>query len=166
MNRLLTSTLIASAVAGGALLAGTAGAADLENRIEVGTLECELLTDEGNIITSTQEYACTFDPLEESRATERYSATIGKVGLDLSTTTSEKLYWGVLAATDTLPEGVLAGEYGGVAADVALGLGAGAKVLVGGLDDSIALQPASVGTQKGFGASLSLENLTLTHIKP
>jgi hypothetical protein len=43
-----------------------------------------------------------------------------------------------------VPAGALAGEYVGVSADVGLGLGAGANVLLGGSNRTIALQPLSL----------------------
>jgi len=43
-----------------------------------------------------------------------------------------------------VPAGALAGEYVGVSAEIGLGLGAGANVLLGGSDRTIALQPLSL----------------------
>ncbi len=52
-------------------------------------------------------------------------------------------------------------HYVGVNADASLGLGAGAKVLVGGSHRSIALQPLSVSGQVGVNLALGVAGLTL-----
>jgi len=52
--------------------------------------------------------------------------------------------WAVFAPTTGLPLGALAGEYVGVSGDVGIGLGAGANVLLGGSNRTIALQPISL----------------------
>ncbi|MEX2519070.1 MAG: DUF992 domain-containing protein [Paracoccaceae bacterium] len=171
----LTAALLggASLIATGALAAGQnedrndaaykSGAGD-DGRIEIGYLECDMTSDEGNIIVSEQQYVCAFDPAEEGMANEVYVAKISKIGLDLSKTDEETIRWGVFAPAEKYREGVLEGEYAGVSADVAVGLGAGAKILVGGLEESVALQPVSVTTQDGVGVALAIENLTLTHM--
>jgi hypothetical protein len=50
----------------------------------------------------------------------------------------------VFAPTTGLPLGALAGEYVGVSGDVGIGLGAGANILLGGSNRTIALQPISL----------------------
>ncbi|MEO0361599.1 MAG: DUF992 domain-containing protein [Pseudomonadota bacterium] len=161
MKRLTTIAILASTAALGA--AATASEED-GGRIEIGYLECELTRDEGNIILSEQEYACTFDPAESGMPDESYVAEIAKFGLDLSKTESETIAWAVFAPAEKFANGVLAGDYAGVSADAAIGVGAGAKVLVGGLEDSIALQPVSVSTQEGVGVSLAVEDMNLTFV--
>lgn len=167
MTTTITAALLgASALAGAAYADETAAGAntDDEGRVEVGYLECTMVSDEGNIVVSEQKFTCTFDPAEDGRADESYVATFGKLGLDLSRTTRETIRWAVLAPAEKYRVGVLEGEYAGVSADAALGAGIGAKALVGGLDESIALQPVSVTTQEGLGVSLAFESLTLTHV--
>lgn len=170
----LTAALLggASLIATGAFAAGQndqGGAsyksgADDAGRIEIGYLECQLTSDEGNIIVSEQEYVCTFDPAEDGMANETYIAKISKIGLDLSKTDKETIRWGVLAPARKYRNGVLEGEYVGVSADAAIGIGVGGKILVGGLDESVALQPVSLTTQEGVGIALAIENLTLTYM--
>ena len=55
----------------------------------------------------------------------------------------------MFAPTTGVPAGALAGEYVGVSADVGLGLGAGANVLLGGSNRTIALQPLSLRVGRG-----------------
>ena len=59
--------------------------------------------------------------------------------------------------------GALAGHYGDVQASVALGVGAGANVLLGGFQKSIALQPVSLEGQNGLNVAAGIVELTLTY---
>lgn len=152
----------------GIVLATNPGAAsdDDRGRIEVGYLECDLTANEGNIIVSEQQYICTFEPAEDGLPMELYVADISKFGIDLSKTDEERIRWGVFAPAEKFKTGVLEGEYAGVSADAALGVGIGAKALVGGLEESIALQPLSLTTQEGIGLAIGIENLKLTFVEP
>ena len=58
--------------------------------------------------------------------------------------------------------GALAGKYIGASGDIALGLGVGANALIGGSNNSIALQPFSVEGQVGVNLALGIAQLTLT----
>jgi hypothetical protein len=60
-----------------------------------------------------------------------------------------------------LPEGALAGNYAGVSADAAVGLGVGANALVGGSKNSIVLQPLSVEGQTGINIAVGVAELSL-----
>ena len=55
----------------------------------------------------------------------------------------------------------LRGSYVGASGNVALGLGLGAKVLIGGSRRTITLQPLSVEGQIGINLALGVANLTL-----
>jgi uncharacterized protein DUF992 len=66
------------------------------------------------------------------------------VGLHVGISAGGVLGWAVFAPTTGLPLGALAGEYVGVTGDVGIGLGAGANVLLGGSNRTIALQPISL----------------------
>ncbi len=163
LNRKTTALTAAAAlmtVAGASFAANT----DESGRIEIGYLECDMTASSNAIIVSEQEFICTFDPAEEGFLDETYVADVSKFGIDLSSTSSEKIRWGVFAPAEKYENGVLEGEYVGVSADVALGAGIGGKVLVGGFKDSVALQPVSVTTQEGVGAAVGLENLTLKFV--
>jgi hypothetical protein len=71
----------------------------------------------------------------------------------------------VLAPTNEVGPGALAGDYAGVSAAVAAGLGVGAKALVGGYDKSIALQPLSVEGLEGINVAGGIAVLTLEPAK-
>jgi hypothetical protein len=99
------------------------------------------------------------------RATGRpddfYVATIRKVGLDLGITQESVLAWGVFAPVNRLGPGDLAGNYAGAQGSATLGVGVGGNVLVGGSNNSIALQPLSVQGQVGVAVAAGLESLEL-----
>lgn len=144
-----------------ALAAPPARADDATARIELGLLSCELTDRTNLIVVSESRFDCVFD--RNDAPDEAYVATATAVGLDLSIKDSESLRWAVLAPTEAKDRaGILEGDYGGVAASVAVAVGVGAKVLLGGFDKSIALQPLSVSGQEGVGASLGIEGMTLT----
>jgi hypothetical protein len=73
------------------------------------------------------------------------------------------MVWGVLASTKGVKRGALAGTYVGASADLTLGLGVGANVLVGGTNRSIMLQPLSVSGQAGLNLALGVAGLELVH---
>jgi len=59
--------------------------------------------------------------------------------------------WAVIAPTTALQAHALAGKYVGATGDVSLGVGAGAKVLVGGSHQTVTLQPVSVEGRRQLG---------------
>jgi len=92
---------------------------------------------------------------------DRYVATIRKVGLDLGITQETALAWGVFVPVARLGPGDLAGTYAGAQGSASFGVGAGGNVLVGGSNNSIALQPLSVQGQVGLNVAAGLESLEL-----
>ena len=67
----------------------------------------------------------------------------------------------MLAPSVTIPANALAGTYGGVSAEATVGLGVGANALIGGSENSIALQPVSVQAQQGVNVAVGVAALTL-----
>ena len=59
------------------------------------------------------------------------------------------------------PQGALAGTYGGASGSIALGVGVGANVLLGGSGRSVMLQPISVEGSVGIEVTLGVSALTL-----
>ncbi len=57
--------------------------------------------------------------------------------------------------------GSLAGNYGGVTAGATVGVGLGANVLVGGSNNSIALQPLSIEGNTGLNVAAGIADITL-----
>lgn len=168
--RTVTNKLIAAAVAGSFAFSGLAIANPIQQgepqasdgRIELGYLNCAYVDGTSVIIKSDRLFECTFDPASAERPTEKYEATISSYGVDLMVTDDKTLRWAVLAPSNFNDRGVLEGSYGGVSADAALGYSVGADVLVGGLKESVALQPVAVSTGEGLGAAVGYEQMTLT----
>lgn len=133
-----------------------------DGRIEIGYLTCEYREGSNIVVKADRKFDCIFNGAGDE-FTERYTADATTVGLDLMVTEEKTMRWAVLAPSSFDEHGVLEGNYGGVSADAAFGYGLGADVLVGGLEESIALQPVAVSTGKGLGAAIGYEQLTLTY---
>lgn len=145
---------------GAALLAGP-GRAVADTGL--GQLTCERIagTTRNFIVTSSADVRCIFEG--QGGLQQWYVGETGvALGLDLKWTKTETINFAVLSSTtEFTPEGsFLVGEYAGAKADAALGVGAGAAVLIGGSDDTTALQPAMT-TGEGVGVSVGVGYLTL-----
>ncbi|MGE0847285.1 MAG: DUF992 domain-containing protein, partial [Flavobacteriaceae bacterium] len=87
---------------------------------------------------------------------------IDKFGIDIGVTGKSIILWNVVAASgDVYKPGSLAGAYGGAGASAAFAVGLGANVLVGGSQDSFALQPVSVSGETGVNVAVGLSRITL-----
>jgi hypothetical protein len=148
-------------VAGTLLLAlsAAANAQQPMQRVQVGVLECRGGSSVGFIVGSVTNLGCVLraDGMPE----DRYVATIRKVGVDLGITQESALAWGVFAPSARLGPGDLSGNYVGAQGSATIGVGAGGNVLVGGSENSIALQPLSVQGQVGLSVAAGLESLEL-----
>lgn len=71
------------------------------------------------------------------------------------------MVWAVLAPTNGVHHGALAGQYVGGSGSVSVGVGAYANALVGGSHRSVALQPLSVEGQAGVNLALDVAVLAL-----
>jgi hypothetical protein len=129
------------------------------NRVQVGVLECRGGASIGFVVGSVTNLGCVLRV--EGVPEDRYVATIRKVGLDLGITEETALAWGVFAPVARLGPGDLAGTYAGAQGSASLGVGAGGNVLVGGSNNSIALQPLSLQGQVGVNIAAGLESLEL-----
>ena len=143
------------------LLAVTAGSAAAQSRIQTGVLECITRPSVGMIIGSVREMDCVFKPTVGPL--QSYTGTQGRLGVDIGVRDRSGLAWAVFAPTVQIGPGELAGNYGGVSADAAVGLGLGANVLIGGSNSSYALQPLSVEGQVGLNVGGGITGLTLTY---
>jgi hypothetical protein len=153
------SILLAAAVLT-MLAASVAGAsAQQMTRVQVGILECRGGASVGFIVGSVTNLGCVLrvDGMPE----DRYVATIRKIGLDLGITQESALAWGVYAPVARLGPGDLSGDYAGAQGSATLGVGVGGNVLVGGSNNSIALQPLSLQGQVGVNIAAGLASLEL-----
>jgi hypothetical protein len=151
------SILLAGAVMA-TLLASFAADAQQPQRVQVGVLECRGGSSVGFIVGSVTNLGCV---LRGEGFEDRYVATIRKVGLDLGITQETALAWGVFAPVARLGPGDLAGNYAGAQGSAAIGVGACGNVLIGGSNNSIALQPLSLQGQVGLSIAAGLESLEL-----
>lgn len=150
---------LVAAVAALSFTAAT-GSAEAQGRVRAGGLSCNLAPTVGLIIGSRQQISCTFQPSTGGRV-ERYSGTVGRLGIDLGVTGGGRMIWAVFARTSKLPPRTLAGTYVGASGDASLGIGGGANVLVGGSNRSISLQPLSLQGQVGVNFALGVASMTL-----
>jgi hypothetical protein len=127
--------------------------------VKTGYLTCHEAGGWGFIIGSSHSIHCTYT--SNKHRTEYYSGTISKFGADIGYLQSAVILWAVAAPTTDLGSGALAGSYGGAQASLALGVGAGANVLLGGFHKSIALQPVSVEGQNGLNVAAGIAGLSL-----
>ena len=158
-------SFILAGVAVATLVAPFAGAHAQQpmQRVQVGVLECRGGSSVGFIVGSVTNLGCVLriDGLPE----DRYVATIRKVGVDLGITQETALAWGVFAPVARLGPGALSGNYAGAQGSASVGVGLGGNALVGGSDNSIALQPLSVQGQVGVNLAAGLESLELRPVR-
>jgi hypothetical protein len=110
---------------------------------QTGMLTCRLNPSIGFVIAGHQSMECRFVQ-NAPFPPEAYQGALNTVGIDIGISAGGALAWAVFAPTVGIPAGSLSGEYIGASGDIALGVGVGANVLVGGSGRSIALQPVSV----------------------
>ena len=147
--------------AGMALVAGIATPAlAQESGFEIGTLNCKVVNVTNFILYTNEKFACDFS--SSDGLVESYGGKIDSIGVNLSIKKDFTIVWAVIAPTnDKYQANSLRGAYVGASADAALGLGAGAKVLIGGGSNSFTLQPISVGGVKGAGAAVGIQRFKL-----
>ena len=143
-----------------AFLAVLFGAATAQARppFRVGGLTCSTGPRVGLVLGSRQDMRCVF----VASATGQqyvYTGTIRRLGVDIGVTRGGRLFWAVFARNSQIGRGTLRGSYVGASGNVAIGLGLGAKVLIGGSRRTITLQPLSVEGQIGINLALGVANL-------
>ena len=129
--------------------AASAGSAAAEGGVKAGYLKCDVEGNVSFVFGSSRDVHCTYTPDGKGRV-DRYTGTIDKYGVDIGYRENGVILWGVIAPTNDVGPGALAGNYGGVTGSVAAGVGVGANALVGGSKDSIVLQPVSVEGIEGL----------------
>src|SRR5262249_31156569 len=132
-------------------------------RVRAGVLTCDISAGISFIIGSQKSVICTFAP-EPPGPQQVYSGSISKFGLDVGATGGGVMVWAVF--TDSIaPPGpaFLAGDYFGASGQVTVAAGLGANVLIGGSNNTIALQPVSVSTSVGLNLALGVAEL---HLRP
>jgi hypothetical protein len=135
-----------------------ASAAQAQPGVKAGVLSCEVSGGWGFVFGSSKDMNCTFSPTRGEP--EHYVGSINKYGVDIGYTRGGIMVWAVLAPGD-VAHGALAGNYGGVTAGAAVGIGANAHALVGGANN-ITLQPLSVEGQTGLNVAAGVASMSLS----
>ena len=153
-NRIAARAAFAAAVVALAALPAT------QSRADAGLLSCQSAGMSAYIILSSRSYDCTFTPSAGGPA-QHYTANIQRFGAQVGFTNATALGWAVLAASNHVGPGALAGAYGGVSAGATVGIGGDANVLVGGLNNSFTLQPLSLQGQTGLDVVATVTGMQL-----
>lgn len=163
MTLLAAITLVVASIGSPAFAEDANGSASKSDSksmtVRTGYLTCHVAAGWGFIFGSSRDIKCAY--ALQPGYTEYYTGSISKFGADIGYLQSAVLLWSVAAPTNNLGQGALAGHYAGATASLALGVGAGANVLVGGFKNSIALQPISVEGQNGLNVAAGVAELTL-----
>jgi hypothetical protein len=131
---------------------------------QIGTLSCRVDPNIGFIIVGHQPMQCVYTQAPGALPQvppQSYDGALNTVGLSIGFSAGSVLGWAVFAPTTGVPAGALAGEYVGVSADVGVGLGAGANVLLGGSNRTIALQPLSLQGSAAVNVIAGVSSLKL-----
>jgi len=128
--------------------------------VEVGGLTCRSPGSVAYVVGSTLNFQCVFVPSGGGPA-HHYLGVVRRLGVDLGVTQNVSMGWVVFAPTGAIHPGDLAGNYAGVQGNASVGVGVGANALVGGSNNTIALQPVSAEAQTGLNVSAGLTGLEL-----
>ena len=140
------------------VVAATAATAQ-NNRFEVGALECRGSTT-SFVVGSVTNLTCVFRAADNSPP-EPYNATIRRAGVDIGFPQQVVVGWVVWAPTRGLQRGDLTGSYVGASASATVGIGVGANGLIGGSNNTIALQPLSGQAQTGLSVAAGIAGMDL-----
>jgi Protein of unknown function (DUF992) len=136
--------MISGAVTGSILATGPSFAQIPAEHVQAGTLTCDISGGIGFIIGSQKALNCSF--------------------VDLGGTRGGVMVWVVYAPTSR-QAGFLAGTYVGPSAEVTVGAGVGAKILVGGSFRTVELQPLSVQEQTGINIAAGVAEIELNFVR-
>ena len=145
-----------------ALALGVSAGKAEANGVKAGFLKCEVAGNVSFIFGSSRDISCIYDA-GSNHPLDHYKGTVKKYGIDIGYQSNGVIIWGVIAPSEYVGPGSLAGDYGGVSAAVAIGIGVGANALIGGSNNTIALQPLSVEGMTGLNIAGGIGVLTLEH---
>ena len=156
-RRLRLATIVAAAVG---LASAFATPAAAQGGVNVGNLTCNVSSGWGFVFGSSRALNCTF--AGAGGRYEYYVGNIMKFGVDIGYTQGGVLIWTVIAPAANLVPGSLAGSYAGGTASATVGVGVGAHALVGGSNNTIALQPLSLEGNSGLNVAAGIGAIQLT----
>ena len=125
-----------------------------------GKLKCDVEGGLSYIVGSSRALDCVYMP--DGFPPEFYKGSINKIGIDIGFQRAGVIVWAVLSPGLTRGPGALTGNYVGLSADVAAGLGAGANALIGG--NKVVLQPLSVSGDIGINLAAGIGDISLTYV--
>src|SRR6266852_7626269 len=105
------------------VIAALTGSAQAQERVQSGSLTCDVSAGIGLIIGSQRNVSCTFTPSLPGPI-EYYTGTISKLGIDIGVTAGGVMIWLVYSPTSR-PVGGLAGTYVGGSAEASIVAGLG-----------------------------------------
>ena len=133
--------------------------------VDAGMMSCRSPGTASYIVFSARTFDCVFTP-SSGAPPQYYQATVQRLGAQIGFTNDVALGWAVFAATSRVGPGALAGGYVGASGGAAVGVGVAANGLVGGLNNSFALQPISVEGQTGLNVIATVTGLDLRPVMP
>jgi hypothetical protein len=149
-----------AAASAAVLIALAAQPSQARNGVKVGVLKCNVAGNASFVFGSSRKLSCVYTPTGKGRP-EFYNGRINRYGIDIGYITQGTMLWAVFAPAKTVRSGALAGDYGGITADIAAGYGVGANALLGGSHKSIALQPLSIEGIKGLNIAAGIASINL-----
>ena len=155
--------IILGALTASILATGVSIAQVVPEHVQAGSLTCDISGGIGFIIGSQKALNCAFVPALPGPP-EFYSGVITKLGIDLGGTRGGVMTWGVYAPT-TRTAGFLAGTYAGASAEITVGAGVGANILIGGSNRTVELQPLSVQEQTGVNVAAGVAGIELRLVR-
>ena len=150
---------VITAMAAGMGVATTASAAP---GVAVGVLSCSVSSGWGFVFGSSRSLNCTLAGANGN--SEHYTGNISKFGADIGYTQAGVIVWTVFAPQANLQPGALNGGYVGGTASATVGVGVGANALVGGSNNTIALQPLSIEGNQGLNVAAGIAAISLTRV--
>jgi hypothetical protein len=153
----LRTTFLSAAAAALLMAAAPTGA---QANVEAGGLTCHSAGGVGFVVGSVLNLDCVFVPSAGGPA-HHYAGIIHRYGVDLGVTKDVALGWIVFAPTGVIHPGDLDGAYGGVQGNASVGVGVGANAMLGGSNNTFALQPVSAEGQIGLNVSAGVTGLEL-----
>jgi len=158
---MLKTVRVAAAFAASIGLASAiAPPAEAQGGVNVGNLTCSVASGWGFVFGSSRALNCTF--AGAGGRNEHYVGNIMKFGVDLGYTQGGVMIWTVIAPTANMAPGSLAGSYAGGTASATVGVGVGANALVGGSNNTVALQPLSLEGNTGLNVAAGIGAIKLS----
>ncbi len=161
MKKQLSAAFLAVAAVVALGVAGQAPAqAQSKPKLYVGALSCNASGGGGFIFGSTNQLTCIF--MSVSGKSAHYNGVVRDYGISIGQAKPTHSVWHVYMLGSDRGVGALAGDYVGSQETVALGLGGGGSIMIGGQDNEIVLQSARVDENAGFNFSEGLSKISLS----